>query len=229
MRRRDVLKLLGTAVCTSAVQRVSAAETTKLRWKTAIGLNGFQSASAKYGKTFPIWEILDFASRAGLTGLNCCLTGHRPWSITLPLTTPSPFATQTALRRLRPAGLFDPDIRCGSLRPDPAIRRQWLDVWRRNAQFAKAVGADCIGIWPGGSLGEQTEAQAIEHLAESFREVWKCAGDLGLTASFELEPPFVFRSEEHMRQNSRRCPGFAPMSISPISTCSAVHRGGSAI
>ncbi len=208
MKRRDVLKLLGTAVCTSAVRCVSADETTKPRWKTAIGLNGFQSASAKYGKTFPIWEILDFASRAGFDGVEL-LPNWPPPMVDYP--SPDDAVAIRALRRLYEGfGLQVFSIQtyaAAAYDPDPAIRRQWLDAWRRNAQFAKAVGADCVGIWPGGPLGKQTEAQAIEHLAESFREVWKFAGELGLTASFELEPPFVFRSEEHMRQILEKVPG----------------------
>ena len=40
---------------------IAQARTAQTAWKTAIGLNGFMSSSADYGKTFPIWEMLDFA------------------------------------------------------------------------------------------------------------------------------------------------------------------------
>ncbi|MBN2295796.1 MAG: hypothetical protein JXM70_25420 [Pirellulales bacterium] len=66
---RDTLKFLTASLCLSATGLASAAETKKPRWKTAIGLNGFLSASTKYKKTFPIWEILDYASRTGFDGV----------------------------------------------------------------------------------------------------------------------------------------------------------------
>ena len=64
MQRRDVLKMLAAAACSPLVSSALAGEAGKPgkpRWKTAIGLNGFQSASAKYGKTLPIKEVLDFS------------------------------------------------------------------------------------------------------------------------------------------------------------------------
>jgi len=47
----------------SRVQAAIPGETP--RWSTAVGLNGFLSGTHKYGKTYPIWEVLDFASRTG--------------------------------------------------------------------------------------------------------------------------------------------------------------------
>ena len=208
VNRRDALKLAGSAACVGTAGLVSAAQPKKPRWKSAIGLNGFESASNKYGKKFAIWDVLDFASRAGFDGVELVPTWPAPMS-----GYPAPDDTR-AIRRLRRLyagfGLQVFSIQtygAGADDPDPKVRRQWLDGWRRNARFAKAVGADCIGIWPGGPLGNQTEAQAVDHLAESFREVWRCAGELGLTASCEIEPPFVFHSEEHMMQILEKAPG----------------------
>ncbi len=208
MRRRDVLKFLGTAACSSAAGSVVAAEKKPPRWKTAIGLNGYQSASAKYKKTFCIWEVLDLASQLGFDGVELVPNWPAPM-------TDYPSADDRnrirALRRLYEGfGLQVFSIQTsagGAFAPDPKVRRQWLEGWRRQARFAKAVGAECIGLWPGGPLGRQTEAQAMDNLVESFREVWKYAGELGLTASFEIEPPFVFRSEAHLREILERVPG----------------------
>jgi sugar phosphate isomerase/epimerase len=66
--------------------------------------------------------------------------------------------------------------------------------------LAKALGCDCIGMWPYGGLRGQTIDQAIRHLASSFREVAKIADDHGLVAAFEIEPPFVFNSEVHLKR-----------------------------
>ena len=206
--RRDVLKLVGTAVCTSAVGPALAGEAKKPRWKTAIGLNGYQSASAKYGKTFPIREVLQFASRTGFDGVELVPNWPPP---TTDYPAPDDAGGIRAVRRLYEGfGLQVFSIQtwaAGAYDPDPAVRTKWLEGWRRQARFAKAVGAECIGLWPGGPLGKQTEAQAVDHLAKSFREVWKLAGELGLTASFEIEPPFVFRTEEHIRQILAKVPG----------------------
>ena len=206
MQRRDVLKVLG-GVCASAVCSISAQDAVKPRWKTAIGLNGYQSASAKYGKTFPIREVLDFASRTGFDGVELVPNWPPPM-----VDYPSPDdadGIRTLRRRYEDFGLQVFSIQtwaAGAYDPNPFLRRNWVEGWRKQARFAKAAGAECIGLWPGGPLGQQTVEQAIEHLAESFREVWKIAGDLGLTASFEIEPPFVFHSEQHIQQILQRVP-----------------------
>jgi hypothetical protein len=63
-----------------------AAEEEKIRpWKIGLGLNGFASASKKYKKTFPIWEVLDFASRKASQRRPCppfryCVHGSVPRS-----------------------------------------------------------------------------------------------------------------------------------------------------
>lgn len=203
MRRRDALKLLGAAAWMSAAAPASAGEsrsnsgTGGPRWKTAFGLNGFSSASRKYQKTFPIWEVLDFASNLKFDGIE--LVGHWPMG-------GYPKADETrriaALRRLYDAfGLQIFSLQTGAggaFAPDESARRRWLATFRDQAQVAKALGADAIGMWPGGPLRGQTIDQAISRLAGSFREAGKIAADLGLLAAFEIEPPFVFNTEEHL-------------------------------
>ena len=51
--------------------------------------------------------------------------------------------------------------------------------------------------------------QAIERLADSFREAGKIADDIGLLAAFEIEPPFVFNKEEHLQQILEQLAGLA--------------------
>jgi sugar phosphate isomerase/epimerase len=208
MKRRDVLKLFATAACAPSVGSLPAGEAKKPRWKTAIGLNGFQSASAKYGKVFPIWEVLDFASRTGFDGVEL-VPNWPPPMVDYP--SPDDANAIRALRRLYQGFSLQvfsiQTFAAGAFDPDAIVRKQWLDRWYRQARFAKAIGAECVGLWPGGPLGHQTETQAIDHLAESFRAVWKFANQLGLTASCEIEPPFVFHSEEHIKQILEKAPG----------------------
>ena len=197
--RRDTLKFLGTAFCVSAAAPASAAEAKKPRWKTAVGLNGFQSSSVKYNKTFPIWEVLDFVSRTGFDGVE--LVHHWPMGDYPP---PQDKQRISALKRLYDGfGLKIFSIQTmadGAFAPDEPARKSWLEGWHNQARFAKAAGAECIGLWPGGGLRGQTIDQAIGHFARSLREVAKIADELGLVSSFEIEPPFVFNTEEHIRR-----------------------------
>ncbi|UCE48157.1 MAG: TIM barrel protein [Phycisphaerales bacterium] len=48
--------------------------------------------------------------------------------------------------------------------------------------------------------GGQTLEQATEHLGRSFREAAKISHDLGLIPAFEIEPVFIFNTEEHLRR-----------------------------
>ena len=199
MRRREILKLLG-ASCFFSALRSSVADDSRddPLWKTAIGLNGFASSSRKFGKTYPIWEVLDFMSETGFDGVE--LTQGWPMG-------GYPSSDQAdrirALRRMYDG--FDLQIFSiqtsagGSFAPDAEARRKWLDLMRDRCQLAKALGCDCVGMWPGGPLRGQTIDEAIERLAASFREVGKIAGDLGLVSAFEIEPPFVFNNEDHLR------------------------------
>jgi len=217
MNRRDILKLTATAAGLLVVPSLSnhtavSGQSAKPRWKTAFGLNGFQSSSAKYGKNYPIWEVLDFASRSGFDGIEI-IPDWPPQMGAYP--DPEDSQKIGALRRLY--GRFGMQIFSiqtfadKAFDPDPEVRKKWVTGWRNQARFAKAAGAECIGIWPGGPLGKQTLDEAIDHLAESFREVWTIAGDLGLTASFEIEPPFVFNTEEHIQRILNKVPGAKTM------------------
>ncbi len=201
MRRRRVLQWMGGAVAASLAPRLVRAESPHApppaTWKTAIGLNGFMSSSLDHQQTYPIWEILDFASAQGFDGVELV----EGWPMG---NYPAASETQriSALRRMYDAfGLQVFSIQLGvadAFDPDPAVRRQWLATLRDRAQFARQVGCDCIGLWPGGGLRGQTLDEGLDRLVESFREVATIAGDLGLLASFELEPPFVFNTEQHM-------------------------------
>ncbi len=198
MRRRDVLKLLGVGYCMSAT-RTSMAAADKPAWKTAIGLNGFASSSKKYGKTFPIREVLHFASRTGFEGIE--LVQGWPEG-------PYPRSDQTdrvvALRRMYDEfGLQIFSIQTsagGAFAPQADVRARWLKTMQEQCNLAKALGCDCIGMWPGGPLRGQSMDEAIDRLAASFREVGRIAGDAGLVAAFEIEPPFVFNTEDHLRR-----------------------------
>jgi sugar phosphate isomerase/epimerase len=168
-------------------------------WKLAIGLNGFKSSSNKYQQTFPIWEVLDYAERAGFDGVELVQgwpQGNYPRAAEV--------TRVQALRRMydqyglqifsiqtAAAAAFDPSQR---------VRDEWIAEMRGRIEFAKAIGCDCVGTWPFGPLRGQTIDQAIRNLAASFREVAKIADDQGIIFAFEIEPPFQFNTEGHLQR-----------------------------
>lgn len=196
LTRREVLKRGGAALALSTLAHAASAADPKSVWRTAVGLNGFQSGSRKYKKNYPIWEVLDFASRHHFDGVELVAdwpSGGYPAA--------NEWERVQALRRLYDQyGLRIFSIQLGAdgaFDPDEAGRQRWLDQFRDRIQLAKQLGCDCVGMWPGGGLRGQTIDQAIERLAGTFREAGRIAGDAGLLACFEIEPVFVFNTEQH--------------------------------
>jgi len=198
MRRREFLSVLSAGASFAITARASGYAVDSAAWKTAIGLNGFASSSRKYDKTYPIEEVLDFAARTGFQGVE--LVRHWPDG-----DYPSANDQQgiDSLRKMMDGfGLQVFSIQTGAggaFAPDESVRQRWVKQFRDRARFAKAVGADCIGMWPGGSLRGQTIEAAIQRLATSFRQAAAIAQELDLIAAFEIEPPFVFNTEEHLQ------------------------------
>jgi len=58
IHRRAALKVLAAAVAVPALSFAAESKPGGAKWKTAIGLNGFQSGSRKYKKNYPIWDDL---------------------------------------------------------------------------------------------------------------------------------------------------------------------------
>jgi sugar phosphate isomerase/epimerase len=200
MQRRAVLKAMGATVLASAKSSLLRGDPhIPIGWRTAFGLNGFASSSRKYDQVFPIWEVLDFAARMGFHGIEL----HATWPMG---GYPKPEETKRidALKQLYSAyGLQVFSIQTGAggaFSPDASDRKRWQEEFREQARFAQAVGCDCIGMWPGGGLRGQTLDQAIEHLGRSFHEAAEIASDLGLIPAFEIEPVFIFNTEEHLRR-----------------------------
>jgi sugar phosphate isomerase/epimerase len=110
-------------------------------------------------KSFPLWEILDFASHEGFDGIELV----QGWPMG-----PYPRATESgriaALRRQYSGfGLQVFSIQLGAdgaFDPDPEARRHWLEDFRDRATLAKQLGCSCVGLWPGGGLRGQTVDQA---------------------------------------------------------------------
>ncbi len=200
MQRRSFLKWTGVSLGAAFLgQTASAVEIKPRPWNIAIGLNGFASASAKYTKQFPIREVLDFARREAFDGVELTQDWPTPGY-------PSADETDrvTELKRLYDEfGLQIFSIQTsagGAFVADAARRAEWIKAFRGHVQFAKAIGCDCIGLWPGGPLRDQTIDEALIHLGRSFGEAARIAADAGLIPAFEIEPPFIFNSEDHIHR-----------------------------
>jgi sugar phosphate isomerase/epimerase len=199
MDRRTAVKLLGAAVTVPLLSSSAPSEPGGAKWKTAVGLNGFQSGSHKYRKNYPIWEVLDFAARQGFEGVELVSdwpAGGYPGS--------GEKDRIRALRRMYDLyGLRIFSIQLGAggaFHPDDAVRRRWLEEFQDRAKTARSLGCDCVGLWPGGGLEGQSVDQGLERLAKSFHEAGKIAADNGQIACFEIEPVFVFNQADHYRR-----------------------------
>lgn len=189
--------LAATAAGMAAGGGATTGDDPAVGWKTAVGLNGFQSGAGKYKKNYPIWEVLDFARREGFDGIE--LVSDWPQG-------GYPAADEVdrvrALRSLYDQfGLRIFSIQLGAdgaFDPDDAKRREWVRGVGDRLKLARQLGCVCVGMWPGGGRRGQSIDQAINRLAESFREVALLAAEQQILAAFEIEPPFVFNTEEHL-------------------------------
>lgn len=196
--RRSFLQSTLGACAALGWANIAGADVDKPGWKTAVGLNGFQSGTRKYKKTYPVWEVADFAAREGFDGVE--LVWDWPMGS-------YPSANETArihaLKRLYSGfGLRIFSIQLGAdgaFSADAEVRRGWLGTFSDRIRLARQPGCDCVGLWPYGALGQQTVEQAVEHLGSSFREAAKLAENYGIITAFEIEPPFAFNKEEHVR------------------------------
>ena len=200
---RSRREFLGVGLAAGAAVMSSAApgeEKLKPRWKTGLGLNGFMSSGHDFKKTYPIWEVLDFASREGFDGIELVegwpMGGY-----------PAPDETQrvAALKRFYDQyGLQIYSMQTGgggAYAAKASAREQWLARFRGQVRLCKQLGGDFIGHWPGGGLaGNPDINHAIDSLASSYREAAKVCADAGLYMSFEIEPPFIFNTLEQLQR-----------------------------
>ncbi|MCP5518066.1 MAG: sugar phosphate isomerase/epimerase [Verrucomicrobiales bacterium] len=172
-------------------------------WRTAVGLNGFESGARKYGRTYPLWEILDFAAETGFDGIE--LVSNWPMG---DYPAAGEAARIRALRRMYDGfglRIFSLQLGAGgAFAPDAEERRRWLAEFRDRAGLARQLGCACVGLWPGGGLRGQTIDEALDQLAASFREAGRMAADHGLIAAYEIEPPFVFNTADHLLRIHRQ-------------------------
>jgi sugar phosphate isomerase/epimerase len=170
------------------------------QWRTGLGLNGFQSSGDMYKKTYPIWEILDFAVAQGFDGVELVEgwpMGGYP--------SPDEPGRVTALRRMYDQyGLRVYTIQtggAGAYAADETARKDWVKSFADKLRLCQQLGCAFVGHWPGGDLNGNADVDAaIKRLASSYREAATLCADAGMHLSFEIEPPFIFNTPEHLER-----------------------------
>jgi|LSQX01.1.fsa_nt_gb sugar phosphate isomerase/epimerase len=193
--------LLGGAAAVLSSASASSESTAKNRqWKCGLGLNGFMSSANHFEKNYPLWEILDYATKAGFDGIE--LVDGWPQG-----TYPNWQEKERidSLRRLYDLyGLQIYSMQTGggdSYASSPEARREWLKRFRGDLLLCKSLGGDFLGHWPGGGLeGNKNVDEAIKNLGASYKEAAKICADMGMFFSFEIEPPFLFNTYEHLEK-----------------------------
>lgn len=170
------------------------------RWQAGLGLNGFMSSGDLHKTVYPLWEILDFAAEQGFGGVELVegwpMGGY-----------PAPDEPRkvAALKRLYAQyGLRVYTIQTSgsnSYAADPAARNEWLKGFREKVRLCEELGCAFVGHWPGGGLeGNADVNAAIDSLASSYREAAKMCADANMHLSFEIEPPFIFNTLDHLQR-----------------------------
>jgi len=167
------------------------------RWRTAFGLNGFQSSESVFKQTFPIWEVLEFAQQQGFEGIELI-----PGWLKSVYPEPGDDARIASLRsflgRYNVKAFSIQTFGAEAFQKDRSVREGWVKRFAGLAEFARKAGCECIGYWPGGDLGGQSVDEAIASLVWSLQEMGRIVTDADLMLSVEIEPPFAFNKIEHL-------------------------------
>jgi sugar phosphate isomerase/epimerase len=174
-----------------------AAAGSQRRWRTAFGLNGFMSSESTFGGEYPLWEVLEFAQQEGFEGIE--LVEGWPKGMYPSCDQTSRIASLKGLFARYNLKIFSIQTAgAGAFQADKSLRDEWVKKFAQYASFARQVGCECVGYWPGGSLGGQTVDAAIDNLILSLREAAKIVSDNELLLSVEIEPPFEFNTIDQL-------------------------------
>lgn len=197
--RRDFLKT-GMIATAAALSTRAAGGAEEPRWRVGLGLNGFMSSAQVFHKTYALDNVLDFARRENFHGVE--LVEGWP-SGGYPASTDAR-AIASLKRPYDERGLRIYTFQnggAGAYAADAAVRKAWLGTFRDRVRLAEALGCVFMGHWPGGDLvGNADVNQAITNLASSYREAAKMCADANMHLSFEIEPPFLFNTLEHLQR-----------------------------
>lgn len=159
------------------------------RWKSGLGLNGFMSSGQQFQKTYPIWEVLDFAATEGFDGIELVdgwpMGGYPP---------PKETKRVAALKRLYDQyGLSIYSIQTGgpaAYSADANARWAWLRSFADQVQLCQQLGCQFIGHWPGGGLeGNPDVSTPSSALLPATEKLPRSAPTQGCTCLSRLSRP----------------------------------------
>ena len=198
MSRRAAAKLIALAAGSPFLVDTSVAGESTPIWKTAIGPERFPVRLRKYKKNYPIWEVLDFASRHGFEGVE--LVGDWPCGgYPAAKEKDRVRALAATLRLFWAAHLLDPTRRRWRLRSGRSGATS--NGWSNSATASNSpeqLGCDCVGMWPGGGLRGQTIDQAIDRAgADVPRGRARSPATWACWPASRSSRVFVFNKEDH--------------------------------
>ena len=157
-----------TVIAADAVAKPGRSDSgSQRRWRTAFGLNGFQSSESVFKQTFPIWEVLEFAQQQGFEGIELIpgwLKGVYPEACDDARIN----SLRSFLGRYNVKAFSIQTFGAEAFQKDRSVREAWVKRFAGLAEIARKAGCECIGYWPGGDLGGQTVDEAIDSLVWSL-------------------------------------------------------------
>lgn len=169
-------------------------------WKICLGVNGWASGRNDmgiYDFHVPIEEILDHAAALQYDGVEVLNLSIDPF----PENLRDPEAAHRYKEKYRARGLQIAGVQARVPRlaahPDEARRLECAKAIVDNVVFAKALGADYLGVWPDERKPDVNDWVVAERLIDTYRKAFALLDqegpDLGdLVIAQEAEPPEVF-------------------------------------
>lgn len=153
------------------------------RWKTAVGLNGFESVRS-YGYRVDLQEVLEFIRVCGFDGVELV-----DWPEPYPQTEEEARVVKRMYDRLgleimtlQGRGL---DGDCGS--PDAAKRNRYLTHLKHQVDLLHGWGCQFIALWSGGPVGPGSE-EFCKRTADTWTKLTEYAWQYGMYVTTEPEP-----------------------------------------
>lgn len=188
MTRRGLLCGAIAGAAAGAIPTYGASQSVKqpmhpTRWKTAVGLNGFESVRS-YGYRMDLQEVLEFIRVCGFDGVELV-----DWPERYPQTNEQARAVKRMydqlgleIMTLQGRGM---DGNCGS--PDAASRNRYLTHLKHQVDLLNGWGCKFIAVWSGGPVGPGSE-EYLKWTAETWAELTEYAQQYGMYVTTEPEP-----------------------------------------
>jgi len=145
-------------------------------WKICLGLNGWAAGKNDMGiyeYSYSIEEILDHAVKMRYDGIELCNISADPYPEDLRnLSQIEKFKEKYVSRGLKIAGIQSRIPRTGTS-PEENERMACAESLVDNVVFAKALGADFVGVWPAPRQPDVNDWIVCQRLIDIFKKFFK--------------------------------------------------------